>query len=178
MTTTTSHISQSIHAATTYLSEHVDKTRSMDSAATAVVEDGLRCRVEGPDGATIFTDMPAGVGGRSTAPSPAWFTRAGHASCEATLITMRAAELEVPLQRVEVVVDSESDDRGLLTMDDTVPAGPLNSRIRVRIAADGVDPQRLLELVEWADHYSPISDLIRRAVPVNVELESAVGELS
>jgi hypothetical protein len=48
----------------------------------------------------------------------------------------------------------------------------------VRIAAEGVDPQRLLELVEWADHYSPISDLIRRAVPVNVEVESAVGELS
>jgi uncharacterized OsmC-like protein len=176
--TTNSHISQSIHAARIYLSDHVDKARSMDSAATAVVEDGLRCRVEGPDGATIYTDMPAGLGGRSTAPSPAWFTRAGDASCEATLFTMRAAELGIPLQRVEVVVDSESDDRGLLAMDDAVPAGPLSSRIRVRIVAEGVDPRRLLELVEWADRYSPISDLIRRAVPVNVEVESAVGELS
>jgi uncharacterized OsmC-like protein len=91
---------------------------------------------------------------------------------------MRAAELGIPLQRVEVVVDSESDDRGLLAMDDAVPAGPLSSRIRVRIVAEGVDPRRLLELVEWADRYSPISDLIRRAVPVNVEVESAVGELS
>jgi organic hydroperoxide reductase OsmC/OhrA len=63
-------------------------------------------------------------------------------------------------------------------MDDTVPAGPPSSRIRIRIAAEGVDPQRLLELVEWADHYSPISDLIRRAVPVTVEVETAVGELS
>jgi uncharacterized OsmC-like protein len=176
--TANSHISQSIHAARSYLSEHVDKARCRDSAATAVVEDGLRCRVEGPDGAAIYTDMPAGVGGRSTGPSPAWFTRAGHASCEATLITMRAAELGIPLQRMEAVVDSESDDRGLLAMDDAVPAAPLSSRIRVRIAAEGVGPQRLPELVEWADHYSPISDLIRRAVPVNVELESAVGELS
>jgi uncharacterized OsmC-like protein len=170
--TTNSHISQSIQAARTFLSEHADKARSIDSPATAVAEDGLCCRVEGPDGATIYTDMPAGIGGRSTAPSPAWFTRAGHASCEATMITMRAAELGIPLQRVEVVVDSESDDRGLLALDDTVPAGPLSSRVWVRITAAGVDPQRLLELVEWADRYSPISDLIRRAIPVHVQVES------
>jgi hypothetical protein len=68
--TTNSHISQFLQAARSYLSEHADEARSRDSAATAVVEDGLRCRVEGPDGATIYTDMPAGVGGRSTSPSP------------------------------------------------------------------------------------------------------------
>lgn len=40
---------------------------------------------------------------------------------------MRAAELGIALQRVEVVVDSESDDRGILAMDDEVPAGPLRA---------------------------------------------------
>lgn len=176
--TTSSHIGQSIEIARKYLAEHPEEARYTDSAATAVVEDGLRCRVEGPGGATLYTDMPAGVGGESTAPSPGWFTRAGHASCEATLITMRAAELGIPLQRVEVVVDSESDDRGILAMDDEVPAGPLSTRTRVRISADGADPQVLHELVEWAHRYSPVSDAIRRAVPMTVEVESAVGELS
>jgi uncharacterized OsmC-like protein len=85
---------------------------------------------------------------------------------------MRAAELGVPLQSLEVTVESESDDRGLLGMDDAIPAGPLSSRIRVRIAAAGVDPQRLRELVEWADHHSPVTDAIRRAVPTTVEVES------
>jgi hypothetical protein len=61
-------------------------------------------------------------------------------------------------------------------MDDEVPAGPLSSRTRVRITADGVDPQALRELVEWADRHSPISDATRRAVPMSVEVESAVGE--
>jgi uncharacterized OsmC-like protein len=176
--TTSSHIGRSIELARNYLAEHPEEARYTDSAASAVVEDGLRCRVDGPDGATIYTDMPAGVGGESTAPSPGWFTRAGHASCEATLITMRAAELGIPLQRVEVVVDSESDDRGILAMDDEVPAGPLNMRTRVRITADGVDPHVLRELVEWADRYSPISDAIRRAVPMSVEVESAGGGVS
>ena len=175
---TGSHIGRSIETARQFLAEHPEQARYTDSAASATVEDGLRCRVEGPDGAIIYTDMPAGVGGRSTAPSPGWFTRASQASCEATLITMRAAELGIPLQRVEVVVDSESDDRGILAMDDEVPAGPLSSRTRVRITADGVDPQALDELVAWADRYSPISDALRRSVPMSVEVESAVGELS
>jgi uncharacterized OsmC-like protein len=176
--TTSSHIGRSIEIARNYLAEHPEEARYTDSAASAVVEDGLRCRVEGPGGATIRTDMPAGVGGESTAPSPGWFARASHASCDATLIAMRAAELGIALQRVEVIVDSESDDRGILAMDDEVPAGPLSSRIRVRITADGVDPQVLHELVEWADRHSPISDAIRRAVPLTVEVESVELELS
>ena len=160
--TTSSHIGRSIEAARKYLAEHPERARHIDSAAWV-----------GPAGAIIYTDLSAGVGGGSTGPSPGWFARAGHASCEATLITMRGAELGVPLRRVEVVVDSESDDRGILGMDDEVPAGPLSSRTRVRITADGVDPKALCELVEWADRHSPISDAIRRAVPMSVDIESA-----
>jgi uncharacterized OsmC-like protein len=176
--TASSHIGRSLEIARNYLAEHPEEARYTDLAATAVVEDGLRCRVDGPGGATVYTDMTAGVGGGATAPSPGWLVRAGQASCEATLITMRAAELGIPLHRVEVVVDSESDGRGILAMDDEVLARPLGSRTRVRIATEGVDPRVLHELVEWVDRYSPISDAIRRAIPTSVEVEPAVGELS
>jgi uncharacterized OsmC-like protein len=172
------HIGQSIAIARNYLAQPPDEPRYTDSAAYAVVEDGLRCRVEGPDGATIYTDMPAGVGGESRAPSPGWYLRAGQASCTATLIIMRAAELGIPVRHVEVVVDSESDDRGILAMDGGVPAGPLTLAARVRISADRVEPQALRELVEWAEQHSPISDALRRAVPTSVELESAEGDPS
>jgi uncharacterized OsmC-like protein len=166
------HIRESIENARQYLSEHPDEARYGDHPATAVIENGLRCRVEHATGAALVTDMPGAVGGEGSAPTPGWFARAAQASCDATLIAMRAAELGVPLQSLEVTVDSESDDRGLLGMDDAIPAGPLSSRIRVRIAAAGVDPQRLRELVEWADHHSPVTDAIRRAVPTTVEVES------
>ncbi|MGH7553092.1 MAG: OsmC family protein [Longimicrobiales bacterium] len=165
------HIRQSIENAKQYLSEHPDQARYTDRAATALIEAGLRCRVEGTEGALVVTDMPAGVGGEDSAPSPGWLARAAQASCDATVIAMRAAELGIPLRRLEVTVDSESDDRGLLGMDEAVPAGPLNSRIRVRIAAEGVDPERLRELVEWADRHSPVSDAIRRAVPTTIDIE-------
>ncbi len=45
---------------------------SADRAAVAVIESGLRCRVEDPEGAVIFTDMPVAVGGGNTAPTPGW----------------------------------------------------------------------------------------------------------
>jgi uncharacterized OsmC-like protein len=166
------HIRESIQNARQYLSEHPDEARYVDHPATAVIENGLRCRVEHATGAVVVTDMPGAAGGEGSAPTPGWFARAAQASCDATLIAMRAAELGVPLQSLEVTVDSESDDRGLLGMDDAIPAGPLSSRIRVRIAAAGVDPQCLRELVEWADHHSPVTDAIRRAVPTTVEVES------
>jgi uncharacterized OsmC-like protein len=166
------HIRESIQNARQYLSEHPDEARYVDHPATAVIENGLRCRVEHATGAALVTDMPGAVGGEGSAPTPGWFARAAQASCDGTLIAMRAAELGVPLQSLEVTVDSESDDRGLLGMDDGIPAGPLSSRIRVRIAAAGVDPQRVRELVEWADHHSPVTDAIRRAVPTTVEVES------
>ncbi len=60
----------------------------------------------------------------ASAPSPGWLLRAAEASCVATLITMRAAMLGIDLDTLEVTVDSVSDDRGLLGVDDTVPAGP------------------------------------------------------
>jgi uncharacterized OsmC-like protein len=164
-------IRDSIESTRRYLSQHPGECSHTDSPAAAVVEQGLRCRIEGPDGAVLLTDMPSAVGGDGTAPSPGWVARAALASCGATVIAMRAAELGIRLQRLEVGVDSESDYCGLLGMDETVPAGPASSRIRVCIDAVGATPDQLRELVEWADRHSPVSDAIRRAVPTKVAIE-------
>lgn len=174
----TTHIAQSIEIARTYLAEHPENARYTDSVATAVVEAGLRCRVEGPNGAAVYTDMPGGVGGDDTAPSPGWLARASLAACDATLIVMRAAELGIDLQSVEVVVDSESDDRGLLAVDESVPAGPIGIRTRIRITAPDVDPGVLQELIEWAERHAPVSDAFRRSVPSTTQLEINEGAVS
>jgi len=108
------HIQQSIEGVIKYLSEHPDECRYTDKTATAVVEEGLRCRAEGASGATLISDMPKAIGGGGAAPSPGWLFRAALANCDATLIAMRAAQTGVTLTTLEVTVDSESDDRGLL----------------------------------------------------------------
>lgn len=170
---TQEHIRQSIEAVTTYYGEHPDKAQSTDRAATAVVEAGLRCRVSGPRGETLVSDMPKGIGGAASAPTPGWLLRAALAACDATVITMRAAQLGITLSKLEVTVDSVSDDRGILGLGDGVPAGPLSVRLRVLIGADAAPAERLREIVAWAEHHSPVGDAIRRAVPSHVEIDIA-----
>jgi uncharacterized OsmC-like protein len=165
-------IGDAIRRARAYLARRPEKARSTDTAAIARLEGGLRCRVEGPGGAAVVTDMSTGVGGRGSAPSPGWLLRASHAACDATLIAMRAADLGIELARLEVVVDSESDDRGLLGVDDSVPPGPLRTRVRVSIAAPRVPESQLCAIVDWAHRHSPVDDAVARAVPIAFHVTS------
>jgi uncharacterized OsmC-like protein len=87
-----------------------------------------------------------------------------------TLVAIRAAVLGLELERVVVEVDSESDDRGILGLEESVPAGPLSVRARVDIAARGASRDDLEAIVSWAVDHCPVTDAIRRAVPIEVEL--------
>jgi uncharacterized OsmC-like protein len=166
-------IAESIKGAKAFLTANPTQARYRDGAAIAVVESGLRIRVDGPDGASVITDMTKGVGGGGTAPSPGWLFRAAYASCVATLITMRAAETGVNLIGLEVTVDSESDDRGILGLDEFIPAGPLSMRVAVRAGSADADAATVRAVVEWGTTHCPIDDAVRRAVPV--ELKITVG---
>jgi uncharacterized OsmC-like protein len=164
-------IREAIDRAHAYYREKPEDARSTDSAATARLVDGLVVEVTGPSDERIRTDMVASVGGTGTAPSPGWLLRAAEASCVATLVAMRAAMLGVTLTSVEVTVDSESDDRGLLGMDDAVPAGPLSGRVAVRIAADDADAATLEGIARWGVKHCPVCDAIERTVPIETLVE-------
>jgi len=161
----------SIDGISSYFSQHPEKARGPDPKAVAVVEQGLRCRVEGANGAMLVTDMPKGVGGAATAPTPGWFLRAALASCDATMIAMRAAQLGVTLSSLEVTVESESDNRGLLGLAGAEFPGPLAVRIVVRLGAEGVPAEQLRQIVKWAEEHSPVGDAVRRAIPSAVDIE-------
>lgn len=163
-------IKRAIEAATGYLQQHPDEAKYTDSVAVAEVVDGLVVRVTGPGGQTITTDMVQSVGGTATAPSPGWILRAAEASCVATMIAMRAAMLDVALETLEVTVDSVSDDRGILGIDEAVPAGPLSSRVSVRIRAPNVEPVALEQIARWGVAHRPVCDAIERQVPVAIEI--------
>jgi uncharacterized OsmC-like protein len=166
----TERIRQSLDQVASHFAAHPEDALSQDKPAVAVLESGLRCRASGPGGATLVSDMPPPLGGDGSAPSPGWLLRAALANCDATVIAMRAAQLGIVLQRLEVTVESQSDDRGLVGVADAVPAGPLSVRVRVRIAADRASAHDLHELVHWAEQHSPVSDALRRAVPVSTEV--------
>jgi uncharacterized OsmC-like protein len=85
---------------------------------------------------------------------------------------MRAAMLDVTLDALEVTAESESDDRGLLGVDDDVPAGPLSGRVAVRVIAAGVDPTTLEEIARWGVKHCPVCDALERPVPVTTDVST------
>src|SRR5438477_4076077 len=152
-------IRSAIETACAHLTEHPEAAVSTDAAATAVREDGLRFRVEGPKGA-VTTDMAGSVGGGASAPTPAWLMRAALASCDATLIAMEAARDGVELTDLRVTVDSESDFRGVLGVDDSVHAGPRSVRVHIELASASASEAQLREIVERAEAHSPVRDAL------------------
>ena len=166
-------IREAIEGARAYLREHPGEARYTDSSATASIDSGLRVHVSGPAGEVVMTDMPQAVGGGGAGATPGWLSRAAVAACVASLLGMRGAVTGIDVSDVEVIVDSESDDRGILGLDDAVPAGPLNARIVIRYgaatrAAHGRD--RLEDLARWAVDHCPASEALGRAVPVVLEV--------
>jgi uncharacterized OsmC-like protein len=163
-------IRSAIDAASAFLTAHPGEATYTDSPAVATLGEGLVVNVAGPAGASITTDMSTSVGGNASAPSPGFYFRAAQASCVATLVAMRAAQVGVRLDRLEVTVDSTSDDRGILGLDPSVPAGPLRSRVHV-VARGDAAPDRLDEIVRWGVDHCPVCDAVKRAVPVDVEVD-------
>jgi uncharacterized OsmC-like protein len=161
-------IADAVSAASRYLTEHPEEARYRDSAARAHLTSGIRVEVTGPGHERLVTDMPPGIGGSATAPSPGWILRAAAASCVASLIAIRAAATGAEIRSVDVEVDSESDDRGILGLNATIPAGALSTKVVVSIDAPALDDAAKEALVAWAVEHCPVTDTIRRAVPLTI----------
>src|SRR5688572_2635367 len=159
---TSTPIREAIEQTSAAIAADATKARAKNAPATARLTEGLKCEVTGPHGARLLTDMPPAMGGAASGPNPGWLLRSALASCTATVIAMRAAKLGVTLEALEVTVESESDNRGLLGLDDAVSAGLAAVRTRVRIAGN-VEADTLREIVAWADAHSPVGCTLRDA---------------
>ena len=139
---------------------------------------GLEFICEHDNGAQVGCDMPEVVGGGGGRVTPGWLFRAGLAACTATTVAMRAGEAGIDLTRLEIDLGTTSDARSLLDMKDDrggeVRPGFYDIRMSVKVAARGIEADRLRALVaEWiacspsqqtVAHGSPI------AIPIDVEV--------
>ena len=165
-----SDIGKAVESAERYLQSQSDPGPRVDVPATAIIEDGLRCRIEAPDGSAIYTDMPKSIGGSATANSPGWHLRAALASCDATMIALRAARLGLQLDSIEVRVEATSDGRGMFLDDGVLPGSP-EMRLYFKIAAPDVSQEAIEDLVHWVEQHSPVGSDVSRAVDLHSEIE-------
>ena len=162
-------IRSAIETASGYLREHPEAAVGTDAAATAVREDGLRFRVDGPNG-EVITDMSESVGGGATAPTPGWLLRAALAACDATTVAMEAARDRIELTDLAVSVESETDFRGVLGVDDSLDPGPRSVRVRIELASPDATEDQLREIVQRAESHSPVRDAVMREVSLTTEI--------
>ena len=167
----TSAVKEALERVGAAISSDPAKARAKNAPATARLKQGLQCEVTGPHQERLSTDMPPAMGGAASGPNPGWLLRAALASCTATSIAMRAAKLGVALTDVEVSAESESDNRGMLGLAEGVSAGLGTVRMKVRIAGAG-SPERLKEIVQWADEHSVVGCTIRQATGCSLEIEA------
>jgi uncharacterized OsmC-like protein len=162
-------IRSAIETASGYLAENPDAATGTDAVATAVREEGLRFRVDGPKGA-VTSDMSESVGGEASAPTPGWLLRAALAACDATLVAMEAARDGIELSDLSVSVESDSDFRGVLGVHGGAHPGPLAVRTRIGLAAPEATEDQLREIVRRAEERSPVHDAIVREVSMTTEI--------
>lgn len=147
------------------------KARAKNMPATARLVEGLQCELSGPYNERLITDMAPAIGGGASGPNPGWLLRGALASCTATVIAMRAATLGVALGSLEVTVETDSDLRGILGLDESVSSGHGPVRIKVKISAPSASPDVLREIVVWADRHSPVTCTLRQAPECSVEID-------
>jgi uncharacterized OsmC-like protein len=162
-------IRSAIETASGKLAEHPEMAIGTDAAATAVREEGLRFRVDGPNGA-ITTDMSESVGGAASAPTPGWLMRAALAACDATTVAMEAARDGIELSDLTVSVESDTDFRGVLGVDGSPHPGPLAIRVRIELAGAGASEEQLREIVRRAEERSPVRDALVREISMSTEV--------
>jgi uncharacterized OsmC-like protein len=167
----TSHIAETLKSLSEAFASDPSKGPATYAAATARVVGGLKCRVTGPAGEQLETDMPKSMGDAGSSPNPGWFFRASMAACCATMVASRAAQLGIELKDLEVMVAGEGNHRGILGLDNNISAGHLAINTRVRVAARNAGPEKLRELVAWAEEHSPVGRTVRDAPKNTLTIE-------
>lgn len=175
MTSTLQPITQAVHRVRGAFQRRPEAAVHADTTATARWQGGSRMATSAPNGMTLLTDMPPELGGTGDQVTPGWLMRAGLASCAATSIMLTVAGEGLDLTLLEVQVDSVSDSRGLLCMNDAsgqpVNAGPSQVQLQVRISAPGVEPEQLRALVQRALQGSPVPSALRQTTPLALQLD-------
>ena len=153
-------VRQAVQKTSKLFESEPSKAKVKTPPVTASLSTGLAFRLNSTRG-EARTDMPPPMGGQASAETPGWYMRAGLASCIATMIATRAAQLGITLELLEVTILSEVDWRGPLGLDDSVVPAMTNLQPQVKISAAGVPQAVLNEIVRWGEEHSPVARTIK-----------------
>lgn len=112
-------------------------------------------------------EPPVLLGGNEGA-NPVEFLLHALAGCVTTTTVLHAAARGIKINSLTTELDGNIDLQGLLDLDDQVPVGYEQIRIRMHIDADCSD-EALDDLLAFARNHSPVCNTVCRPVPVVLE---------
>lgn len=93
------------------------------------------------------------------------------AACVTTTAVYHAAARHIPLDGVTSTLEGDLDLRGFLGLDPNVPKGYKNITLQVRVAGD-LSEEKKREVVRLGCEFSPVYNMVSKAVPITVELSN------
>ncbi len=148
------------------------KLRPEKGKSTAVTKirlfDGTTCEVEHKHW-KFKVDIGEAEGGNDAGPGPGILERGALGSCLAIAYSQHAAIMGVPVESIEVEVESDFDARGMLAVDDRSP-GFKELRYTVYIESPA-EEEEIMKVLDKADKHSPVLDDFKRAIPVKREVK-------
>jgi uncharacterized OsmC-like protein len=106
--------------------------------------------------------------GNNEGANPVEFLLHALAGCVTTTFVLHATARGIRVESISTEMDGDIDLRGLLGLDESVPAGYEGIRMKMDIVADCTDEQ-LDELLAYTRDHSPVCNTVCRPVPVTVE---------
>lgn len=122
----------------------------------------------------IHGDEPHVLLGTNKAPNAVEAVLSALASCLSVGFAYNAAAQGLKLDALSFQLEGDIDLRGFLGLSDQVAPGYSNIRVTCKIDSDA-SKSKIDALVDYVKRTSPVLDIIQRAVPVAVVVETSVS---
>lgn len=137
--------------------------------SSVVLKEGMRCQATARD-FMVTMDEPPSLGGSDRAMNPVELLLSALGGCLVISAQAFAAECGVELKDVTVDLEGDLNTDGFMGKDPDVPAGFLDIRANVSVDTDSPS-ENVSKLIETIDKRCPVSDSLRRSIPVTVNFK-------
>jgi uncharacterized OsmC-like protein len=121
---------------------------------------------------TFTNGEPPVLLGSNEGANPVEFLLHALAGCVTTTTVLHAAARGIAIRSLSTELEGDIDVQGLLGLDESVPVGYREIRIKMHIEADCSDAE-LDDLLRYAQGHSPVCNTVCRPVPVRIERVAA-----
>ncbi|MCB2189678.1 MAG: OsmC family protein [Deltaproteobacteria bacterium] len=126
---------------------------------------GVTCEAKIRDFPPLPVDEPPLLGGKDSGANPVELLLAALGTCQEIMYAAMAALMDIPLNKVEVNARGYLDLKGLLALDDNIPAGYTEIKFETRLESPA-SKEQIAQLIKMVEDHCPVMDTLVRSISV------------